>query len=154
MLGQPRATQRYQKKTADDEVVLTKRIVELASEYGRYGYRRVTALLRQEGWLVNHKCIERIWRRERLKVPQNQLVSLSYNVVQQYGAGQGKLKKFPLQKNLLLNMLPLSQHPQVPLHSNQSLRPYRPWLLLRKVKSLHRNHQMGCSSRIMESIHL
>ena len=49
-----------------------KRIVELATEYGRYGYRRVTALLRGEGWLVNHKRVERIWRQEGLKVPKKQ----------------------------------------------------------------------------------
>lgn len=49
-----------------------KRIVEMASEYGRYGYRRVTALLRREGWQVNHKRVERIWRQEGLKVPQKQ----------------------------------------------------------------------------------
>ncbi len=40
--------------------------------YGRYGYRRITALLNREGWLVNHKRVERIWRREGLKVPQKQ----------------------------------------------------------------------------------
>ena len=49
-----------------------KRIVELATNYGRYGYRRVTALLRGEGWHVNHKRVERIWRQEGLKVPQKQ----------------------------------------------------------------------------------
>ena len=54
------------------ELRLTKRIVELASEYGRYGYRRITALLRQEGFRVNHKRVERIWRREGLKVPAKQ----------------------------------------------------------------------------------
>ncbi len=48
------------------------RIVELASDYGRYGYRRVTALLRREGWAVNHKRVERLWRQEGLKVPQKQ----------------------------------------------------------------------------------
>jgi hypothetical protein len=47
-------------------------MVELAVEYGRYGYRRVAALLRSEGFAVNHKCIERLWRREGLKVPQKQ----------------------------------------------------------------------------------
>jgi putative transposase len=47
-------------------------MVALASEYGRYGYRRVTALLRAEGFVVNHKRIERLWRREGLKVPQKQ----------------------------------------------------------------------------------
>ena len=48
------------------------RIVELATSYGRYGYRRITALLRQEGWRVNHKRVERIWRQEGLKVPKRQ----------------------------------------------------------------------------------
>ena len=57
---------------ADDEGRLRKRIVELASEYGRYGYRRVTALLVADGWRVNHKRVERIWRQEGLKVPQKQ----------------------------------------------------------------------------------
>ena len=44
----------------------------MASEYGRYGYRRITALLRREGWRVNHKRVERIWRQEGLKVPKRQ----------------------------------------------------------------------------------
>ena len=51
---------------------MTKAIVDLASRYGRYGYRRITALLRCDGWRVNHKRVERIWRREGLKVPQKQ----------------------------------------------------------------------------------
>ena len=49
------------------------RIIELARAYGRYGYRRITALLHQEGWVVNRKRVERIWREEGLKVPQKQL---------------------------------------------------------------------------------
>jgi len=48
------------------------RVIGLATHYGRYGYRRITALLQQEGWKVNHKRVERIWRREGLKVPQKQ----------------------------------------------------------------------------------
>jgi len=48
------------------------RIIALACQYGRYGYRRITALLRDEGWEVNHKRVERIWRREGLKVPRRQ----------------------------------------------------------------------------------
>jgi putative transposase len=51
---------------------LTARIIELASMYGRYGYRRITALLRSEGWQVNHKRVWRIWRQAGLKVPQRQ----------------------------------------------------------------------------------
>ena len=48
------------------------RIIELASRYGRYGYRRVTRLLQREGWHVNHKRVERLWRQEGLKVPKKQ----------------------------------------------------------------------------------
>jgi transposase InsO family protein len=51
---------------------LTASIIELAAKFGRYGYRRITALLREEGWRVNHKRVERIWRREGLKVPKKQ----------------------------------------------------------------------------------
>lgn len=69
-LGQPRSTQRYSLRLADDEPRLVKEIVRLASQYGRYGYRRGTDLLRREGWRVNHKRVERIWRAEGLKVPQ------------------------------------------------------------------------------------
>lgn len=56
----------------DDEAPLTKAVIDLATEYGRYGYRRVTALLWNQGWHVNHKRIERIWREQGLKVPQKQ----------------------------------------------------------------------------------
>ena len=48
----------------DDEEALTAAIIRLAGEYGRYGYHRITAMLRAEGWVVNHKRVERIWRRE------------------------------------------------------------------------------------------
>jgi transposase InsO family protein len=60
-------------KTPDDEAALTADIVELARQYGRYGYRRITALLRRAGWSVNKKRVERIWRCEGLKVPANSL---------------------------------------------------------------------------------
>jgi transposase InsO family protein len=72
VLGQPRSTQRYQPRVADDEEELTRRIVALAAKYGRYGYRRITALLKADGWRVNHKRVERIWRAEGLKVPKKQ----------------------------------------------------------------------------------
>ena len=72
VLGQPRTTQRYNKRIADDEEILTARIVELASRYGRYGYRRITAMLRLEGWQGNHKRVERIWGWGGLKVPAKQ----------------------------------------------------------------------------------
>lgn len=72
VVGQCRATQQYVPCRADDEEPLRTRIVALARTYGRYGYRRITALLEQEGWQVNHKRVERIWRQEGLKVPQKQ----------------------------------------------------------------------------------
>ncbi|NDV87972.1 IS3 family transposase [Aurantimonas aggregata] len=72
-LGQHRSTQRRRPHGRDDEGQLTEDIVELARRYGRYGYRRVAALLRsQAGWVVNDKRVERIWRREGLKVPAKQ----------------------------------------------------------------------------------
>ena len=72
VLNQSRSTQRRKKQVPSDEPRLLERIVELASDYGRYGYRRVTALLHREGWAVNHKRVERLWRQEGLKVPQKQ----------------------------------------------------------------------------------
>ena len=72
VLHQPRSTQRRRLHVPDDEPRLVTRMEELASQYGRYGYRRVTALLRVEGWKVNHKRVERLWRREGLKVPSKQ----------------------------------------------------------------------------------
>ena len=71
-LGQHRSTQRQYPSGPSDEASLTADIIELARTYGRYGYRRVTDLLNQVGWDVNHKRVERIWRREGLKVPQKQ----------------------------------------------------------------------------------
>jgi transposase InsO family protein len=71
-IGQPRSSQRYSATERDDEGPLTREIIDLASRFGRYGYRRITALLHREGWRVNHKRVERIWRREGLKVPRKQ----------------------------------------------------------------------------------
>ncbi len=56
----------------DDEEAVTADIIEFARRYGRYGYRKITALLRDAGWLVNDKRVERIWRCEGLKVPAKQ----------------------------------------------------------------------------------
>ena len=70
VLDQPRASQRYQAKPRDDEAALVKRIMELVRVHPRYGYRFITAKLRQEGWQVNAKRVYRLWRREGLKVPR------------------------------------------------------------------------------------
>jgi transposase InsO family protein len=72
VLGQHRSTQRKAPRIPDDEAALTADVLELAGRYGRYGYRRITALLRDAGWAVNRKRVERIWRRECLKVPRRQ----------------------------------------------------------------------------------
>ena len=71
-LGQHRSTQRKVPRGRDDEERLTADIIELARQYGRYGYRKIAALLRDAGWQVNDKRVERIWRREGLKVPAKQ----------------------------------------------------------------------------------
>ena len=71
-MGQPRSTQRRLAKVKEDEEALTADIVKLAERFGRYGYRMVTGMLRIEGWRVNHKRVERIWRQEGLKVPKKQ----------------------------------------------------------------------------------
>jgi transposase InsO family protein len=72
VLNQHRSTQRKVPQGQPDEERLTADITELARTYGRYGYRMVTGLLNQSGWHVNKKRVERIWRREGLKVPQEQ----------------------------------------------------------------------------------
>ena len=72
VLGQPRSTQRRQPQPNQEEERLVKDMVKLARQYGRYGYRRITALLGEQGWIVNHKRIERLWRLEGLKVPKKQ----------------------------------------------------------------------------------
>jgi putative transposase len=73
VLGQHRSTQRRIPCGRDDEEQLIADIVELARRYGRYGYRKIAELLRSTaGWVVNDKRVERIWRREGLKVPARQ----------------------------------------------------------------------------------
>ena len=63
---------RYKEKQAENDTILRADIIRLASKYGRYGYRRITALLQMEGWQVNCKRVERIWREEGLRVPKKQ----------------------------------------------------------------------------------
>ena len=70
VVGQARSTQRRAHHIPSDEPPLVKRMIELACQYGRYGYPRVTVFLREEGFRANHKRIERLWRREGLRVPK------------------------------------------------------------------------------------
>ena len=72
VLGQHRSTQRQLPCGHADEERLIADMVELTRQYGRYGYRRIAALLRDAGWLINHKRVERLWRREGVKVPMKQ----------------------------------------------------------------------------------
>jgi len=71
-LKQHHSTHRYVPKCRDDEEQLVQDIIEVARHYGRYGYRRIAAMLRDAGWQVNDKRVERLWRREGLKVPTKQ----------------------------------------------------------------------------------
>ena len=73
VIGQPRSTQRYESKHANDEEKrLVTRMHELARQHPRYGYRRIWALLRLDGWHVNRKRVHRLWRREGFRVPVKQ----------------------------------------------------------------------------------
>ena len=72
VLSIQRTAYRYEPVKREDEEPLRERIIELVTNYGRVGYRKITALLRNEGYLVNHKRVERIWREEGLKLPQKQ----------------------------------------------------------------------------------
>jgi len=72
VLEQPRSTQRHEAPADAEDDRLRARVIALACQYGRYGYRPITVLLKAEGWRVNHKHVERLWREEGLKVPQKQ----------------------------------------------------------------------------------
>ena len=72
MIGQPRSSQRYAGRKAKRDRRLVERMVELSRENPRYGYRRVWALLRREGWSVDQKRVHRLWRQEGLKVTERQ----------------------------------------------------------------------------------
>ena len=72
MVSQHRTTQRYRAITPDDEKLLVKNMLGFARKHPRYGYRRITALMRRAGWTVNRKRIQRLWREQGLKVPQKQ----------------------------------------------------------------------------------
>jgi putative transposase len=72
VIVQPRSTQRYKFIQNDFDDFIRKRTIEIAREYGRYGYERVTEMIKSEGYIVNKKRIELIWRQEGLKVPHKQ----------------------------------------------------------------------------------
>jgi putative transposase len=72
VLGQARSVQRHTPIVREEETALVGRIIELTAVYGRYGTPRITAMLNREGWHVNHKRVERIWRQAGLKVPSKQ----------------------------------------------------------------------------------
>lgn len=69
VISQPRMTQRYEPKQPDKDKALTAEIIRLAKKHKRYGYRMITAKLRQDDWDVNHKRVQRIWQKEGLQVP-------------------------------------------------------------------------------------
>jgi transposase InsO family protein len=71
-LSQPRGSQRYRPIRRPDEDLLTQRIISLACQYGRYGYRRIAVMVNRSGLRVSRDRVERIWRREALQVPRKQ----------------------------------------------------------------------------------
>jgi putative transposase len=72
VIGQARASQRYEPRKPVKDRALRRRMRKLAADHKRYGYRRIWALLRREGWGVNRKRVQRLWREEGLRVPQRQ----------------------------------------------------------------------------------
>lgn len=72
VIGQARTTQRYRPSTDEEKETLRERVIELATEYGRYGYRQVTSLMNNEGWKVGKDAVFTIWQEEGLQVPQKQ----------------------------------------------------------------------------------
>ena len=78
VLEQPRMTQRYEAKQPDKDKMLIADMRRLAGKYPYYGYRFITAKLGQEGWQVNHKRVQRIWRKEGLQVPYRRRIKKSY----------------------------------------------------------------------------
>lgn len=72
VIGQSRTTQRYEAKVNKEKEFLRQRVLELATEYGRYGYRAITGLLNNEGWKIGKDAVYTIWREEGLQVPQKQ----------------------------------------------------------------------------------
>ena len=65
-----RSTWQYKARKADDDDALRLALIRLAKQYGRYGYRKIAKLLRLEGWMINHKKVERLWREEGLQLPK------------------------------------------------------------------------------------
>jgi putative transposase len=73
VIGQPRSTQRYECSVKDDEASLVEDMIRIVKGYGRYGYPKIAELSREDGWMpLNDKRVERLWRREGLKVPKKQ----------------------------------------------------------------------------------
>jgi len=76
-----RSLMRYESVPRDFENKLRQRVIGVASEYGRYGYRQVTGILNMEGWDVGKDRVFRIWQEEGLKVPQKLRKSSTYPVL-------------------------------------------------------------------------
>ena len=74
-MGVARSTQQYKAAANNSDEDLRLALIRLAKQYGRYGYRKIAELLRIEGWKVNHKRVERIWREEGLQLPKRQGLS-------------------------------------------------------------------------------
>ena len=78
LVGIARSTHRYRTVPAEDEAELTQLIRDYAHRYPQYGYRLITGLLQADGMDVNHKRVERIWRREGLQQPKRTVYKRRY----------------------------------------------------------------------------
>jgi len=105
VLGEPRDTQHYMPTQAADEDALTQIIVALAAEYGRYDYRRITALLQESGWRVGKDRVQRIWRREGLKSRENRSQEAGYGsmTVRAFGYDQ---RTVIMSDRIILSIMP------------------------------------------------
>jgi hypothetical protein len=108
LLGQWRGTQRYEPIQGNNEDGLTRAIVSLASKYGRYGYRRITALLRSAGWQVGKDRVQCIWRRSvvvQTLAKEAQSRSIPLQVGQQLAFSIRRLKYQAMRKRRFLRKL-------------------------------------------------
>jgi putative transposase len=95
LVGQHRSTQRYERVPAEYELRLVARMNELAAQHPRYGYRRIWALLREDGWRVNRKRIERLWRLEGHRVPPRRSMKSGKKAL---GAAEQAIWNLPAQR--------------------------------------------------------
>ena len=119
VVGQPRATQRRHLKTPDDEAALTADIMRLATQYGRYGYRRIREMLVAEGWRVNVKRVYDL-AREGLKVPAKQPKRAGYGLMMGHASVSGLSGRTTSGHTILCRIAPTTAAPSACLSCSTS----------------------------------